>query len=259
VGNALNSVNVSVNLLAERLHQSRLPGLQKATELMAAHAADLGAFLTADGRGRQLPSYLRALASQLTREREELLDEVHTLQKSVEHIKSVVSMQQEHARFSGVVERLELSALLDDALRLQAASFERLGIQVRREYTGGLLVRVDRHKLLQILLNLLSNARQALVESGRADKQLLVRVERMAAERLRIAVQDNGVGISPEDAPRLFTQGFTTKKDGHGFGLHISALAAAEMDAFLSCTSEGRGQGATFTIDLPISGEESRA
>ncbi|MFE8604200.1 ATP-binding protein [Archangium violaceum] len=259
VGNALNSVNVSVNLLAERLHQSRLPGLKKATDLMASHGADLGAFFTADGRGRQLPSYLQALASQLTGEREELLEEVDTLQKSVEHIKSVVSMQQEHARFAGVVEPLELTALLDDALRLQAVSFERLGIQVKREYTEGTLVKVDRHKLLQILLNLLSNARQALVESGRADKQLTIRVERMVSERLRIAVQDNGVGIAPEDAPRLFTQGFTTKKDGHGFGLHISALAAAEMDAFLSCSSEGRGQGATFTIDLPISGEESRA
>ncbi|HYO51326.1 ATP-binding protein [Archangium sp.] len=259
VGNALNSVNVSVNVLAERLHQSRVPGLKKATDLMAGHAADLGAFLTEDGRGRQLPAYLSALAEQLTGERVELLDEVRTLQKSVEHIKSVVSMQQEHARFSGVVERLELSSLLDDALRLHAVSFERLGIKVRREYTAGLLVRVDRHKLLQILLNLLSNARHALLESGRADKHLIIRVERLAAERLRIAVQDNGVGIAPEDAPRLFTQGFTTKKDGHGFGLHISALAAAEMDAFLSCTSGGRGQGATFTMDMPISGEESRA
>ncbi|HYO67822.1 MAG TPA: ATP-binding protein, partial [Archangium sp.] len=259
VGNALNSVNVSVNLLSERLSQSRLPGLKKAMDLMASHGADLAAFLTADGRGRQLPSYLQALASQLTGEREELLEEVQTLQKSVEHIKSVVSMQQEHARFSGVVEPLELTSLLDDALRLQAVSFERLGIQVKREYTDSMLVQVDRHKLLQILLNLLSNARHALVESGRADKQLTIRVERMTTERLRIAVQDNGVGISPEDAPRLFTQGFTTKKDGHGFGLHISALAAAEMDAFLSCSSEGRGQGATFTIDLPISGEESRA
>jgi signal transduction histidine kinase len=184
---------------------------------------------------------------------------VRTLQKSVEHIKSVVSMQQEHARFSGVVERLELAGLLDDALRLHAVAFERLGIQVRREYADAPQVKVDRHKLLQVLLNLLSNARQALLESGRPDKLLTIRVERTAMERLRIAVADNGVGISPDDAPRLFTQGFTTKKDGHGFGLHISALAAAEMDAFLSCASEGRGQGATFTIELPIAGEESRA
>jgi signal transduction histidine kinase len=184
---------------------------------------------------------------------------VRTLQKSVEHIKSVVSMQQEHARYSGVVERLEVRELLDDALRLHAVSFERQGILVRCEYTEVPQVRVDRHKLLQILLNLLSNARHALLESGRADKYLTIRVERPAAERLRIAVADNGVGIAPEVASRLFTQGFTTKKDGHGFGLHISALAAAEMDASLSCSSEGRGQGATFTIDLPIAGEESRA
>jgi PAS domain S-box-containing protein len=259
VGNALNSVNVSVNLLAERLQQSRVQGLRKATSLLAEHAADLTTFLAGDARGKTLPSYLQALSGQLTTERDELLEEVHTLQKSVEHIKSVVSMQQAHARFSGMVERLEVTPLLDDALRLHSESFERLGIQVRREYTEVPLVRLDRHKLLQILLNLLSNACHALLESGRPDKLLTIRVERTVTQRLRITVADNGVGIAPEDAPRLFTQGFTTKKDGHGFGLHISALAAAEMDAFLSCTSEGRGQGATFTIDLPVAGEESRA
>ncbi len=259
VGNALNSVNVSVNLLAERLQQSKVAGLTKAAELMQEHAASLSAFLTADRRGQQLPAYLQALSGQLAREREALLEEVRTLQKSVEHIKSVVSMQQEHARYSGVVERLEVRELLDDALKLHAVSFERQGIVVRCDYTEVPPVRVDRHKLLQILLNLLSNARHALLESGRTDKHLTIRVERLAAERLRIAVADNGVGIAAEDASRLFTQGFTTKKDGHGFGLHISALAAAEMDAFLSCSSEGRGQGATFTIDLPIAGEEIRA
>jgi PAS domain S-box-containing protein len=259
VGNALNSVNVSVNLLSERLQQSKVEGLRKATDLLKEHGATLATFLTADGRGQQLPAYLQALSTQLSRERDVLLEEVRTLQKSVEHIKSVVSMQQAHARYSGVVERLEVRELLDDALRLHAVSFERQGILVRCEYTEVPQVRVDRHKLLQILLNLLSNARHALLESGRADKHLTIRVERPAAERLRIAVADNGVGIAPEVASRLFTQGFTTKKDGHGFGLHISALAAAEMDASLSCSSEGRGQGATFTIDLPIAGEESRA
>ncbi|OJH34802.1 ATP-binding protein [Cystobacter ferrugineus] len=260
VGNALNSVNVSVNLLAERLHQSRVPGgLSRATGLLREHESDLCAFLSQDARGKQLPGYLGALAGQLAEEREEFLDEVRTLQKSVEHIKSVVSMQQKHAHFSGVVERLDVTELLDDALRLHAVALERQGIGVRREYTEAMMVRLDRHKLLQILLNLLTNAGHALTESGRPDKLLTIRVERVPPERVRIAVADNGIGIAPEDAPRLFTQGFTTKKDGHGFGLHISALAAREMDAFLSCSSEGRGHGATFTIDLPMSGEESRA
>jgi signal transduction histidine kinase len=168
-------------------------------------------------------------------------------------------MQQEHARFSGVKEVLAVPRLIDDALRLHSSAFERLGIEIHRDYSEVPAILVDRHKLLQILLNLLSNARHALLDSGHADKRLTIRVSQSSEGQLRIQVSDNGVGISPETLARLFTQGFTTKKDGHGFGLHISALAAAEMSGHLTCSSEGRGQGATFTLDLPIRHEEVRA
>lgn len=120
-------------------------------------------------------------------------------------------------------------------------------------------LRVDRHKLLQILINLLSNARHALLESHRLDKQLTLRISRQPEERLRLEVSDNGVGIAPEHLSRMFSQGFTTKKSGHGFGLHASAQAATEMNGSLSCTSPGRGQGATFIIDLPLNPEQARA
>ncbi len=119
---------------------------------------------------------------------------------------------------------------------------------------------VDRHKLLQILVNLLSNARHALMESGREDKVLTLRIEPGARQdRLRIAVSDNGVGIPAENLHRLFSQGFTTKKSGHGFGLHISALAAAEMGGTLTCESAGSGHGATFSLELPVRGREESA
>jgi two-component system sensor kinase FixL len=251
VGNALNSVNVSADVVVQRVRGSRISGLARAVELLKENASRLGAFLTEDARGRQLPAYLEALSTQLAQEREDVLTEMRRLGESVDHIKSVVSMQQQHARVAGVVERVEVPALIDDALRLLAVSFERLGIQLRREYSEVPPVQVDRHKLLQILVNLVSNARHALLESGREDKQLTLRVEG-AGERLRIAVVDNGVGISPEHLARLFTQGFTTKKDGHGFGLHISALAAEELGGELTCESAGRGQGATFQLELPL-------
>jgi two-component system, LuxR family, sensor kinase FixL len=251
VGNTLNSVNVSVGLMSERLRGSRVPGLVRATELLKAHLPSLGTFLTGDERGRQLPSYLIAVSEQLAQEHEALQTEVQSLSESVEHIKSVVSMQQENARFVGVVEQVQVPQLLDDALKLHALSFEKQGIQVRREYAEVPPVQVDRHKLLQILLNLLSNARHALLESGRTDKQLTLRIGGgTAGELLRIEVEDNGMGISPESLPRLFTQGFTTKKDGHGFGLHISALAASELGGALTCSSPGPGQGATFFLEL---------
>jgi PAS domain S-box-containing protein len=253
VGNALNSVNVSVGVVSERVHGLHVSGLSRAAALLDEHAADLGGFLSGDSRGRQLPAYLKALARRLTEERDEVLEEMRTLSQSVDHIKEVVSMQQEHARGAGMVELLPVAELLDDALRLHALSFERVGIQVRREYARVPRVWVDRHKLLQILLNLLSNARHALLETGRADKLLTLRVGPGTGGRLRLEVADNGVGVAPEHLPRLFTQGFTTKADGHGFGLHLSALAAEELHGVLSCSSAGRGQGATFTLELPTS------
>ncbi|WP_257453026.1 two-component system sensor histidine kinase NtrB [Archangium lipolyticum] len=253
VGNTLNSVNVSANLVTERMGSLRVAGLVKSAELLREHAADLATFFTADPRGQRLPAYLQALAEQLSRERDAVLEEMRRLRDSVDHLKLVVSMQQKNARFSGVLEQVSMPELIDDALRLHAVSFERLGIQLRREYSELPPVVVDRHKLLQILVNLVSNARHALLDSQREDKQLGIRVERVG-ERLRISVRDNGVGISPENLERLFTQGFTTKKEGHGFGLHISALTAEEMGGSLGVTSDGPGQGATFTLELPVEG-----
>ncbi|HVG59283.1 MAG TPA: ATP-binding protein [Hyalangium sp.] len=257
VGNTLNSVNVSAHLLAEQLHESRIRGLVRATELIH-DSPDLGAFLTRDERGRLLPEYLLSVSRQLAEDHSKMLLELQSLTKNVDHIRSVVSMQQEYARFSGDVEEVSLPELLDDALRLHAISFERLGIQMRRDYVPVPPVRVDRHKLLQILVNLLSNARDALLESARPDKHLSLRVQPQPTGRLRIEVADNGVGIAQEHLQRIFSQGFTTKKNGHGFGLHASALAAREMGGSLTCTSPGRSQGAMFTIDLPLTPEQAR-
>jgi PAS domain S-box-containing protein len=258
VGNTLNSVNVSAGLVAERLRSLRVTGLAKASELLRENTPRLATFLTEDSRGAQLPAYLVSVSEHLLQEREALLAEVRSLSESLEHIKAVVSMQQAHARFAGMVELLSVTQLIDDALRLHAVSFERLGIQVRREYSDVPPVMVDRHKLLQILLNLLSNARHALVDMDWPDKRLILRVRQTSEGRVRIEVVDTGMGIPAENLSRIFTQGFTTKRDGHGFGLHISALAAGEMGGALTCSSEGRGFGATFSLELPLQGAESR-
>jgi signal transduction histidine kinase len=258
VGNTLNSVNVSAGLVTERLRKSRIARLVQATQLLSEHSADLGTFFTTHPQGPRLPAYLCALSTQLAEEHEALMAEMRELGESVEHIKSVVSMQQQHARFIGVVEQVSVPQLINDALRLHAVSFERTGIEVRCELAEVPPILVDRHKLLQILLNLVTNARHALMESSTPDKRLTLRVGLGAEGRtLRIEVADNGVGIAPEHLPRLFTQGFTTKKTGHGFGLHMSALAAEELKGRLSGTSAGPGQGATFIIELPVQTEDT--
>jgi PAS domain S-box-containing protein len=260
VGNTLNSVNISTNVVTDRLRHSRIAGLTKAAGLLKGHAADLSTFLTQDPQGRKLPLYLIALAEQLQEERDAMLQEMRALGESVEHIKSIVSMQQKHARAGGALEEVALPQLIDEALRLHAVSFERYNIHIEREYAQVPPLMVDRHKLLQILINLLSNARHALADSPRPDKRLRLQVQPAPEpRRVLIVVADNGAGIAPENLPRIFTQGFTTKKKGHGFGLHISALAATEMKGRLTCASPGPGEGATFTLELPLEGAEAAA
>ena len=251
VGNVLNSVNVSANLLAEKLQQTRLVNLPRAASLLLEHSAE-PAFLCHDERGRQLPAYLQQLAHHLLAEREQMLQELQSLLSHIAHIKDIVMMQQSYARIAGVTEKVKVSDLVEDALRLNDAALSRNDIQVSRQFEVDPEILVDKHRVLQILVNLLRNAKYACEEGSASDKRLTVRLSAPAADRVAIGVVDNGIGIAPENRSRIFTQGFTTRREGHGFGLHSSANAAAEIGGTLSFFSAGPEQGAAFTLELPL-------
>jgi signal transduction histidine kinase len=258
VGNALNSVNVSTTLIAERIRASRVSQMANIVSLLRDHEGDLGAYLERDPKGRQLPAYLTGLAAHLSQERDTLLGELDALRKSIEHMKDIVSMQQGYAKASGVTESLAAEDLVEDALRMNGTSLARHDVQVIRDFARGLpRITVQRHKVLQILVNLISNAKHACLQSGSTDKRLTVRIDidptgDGVAPRVRFRVIDNGIGIPAENLTRIFSHGFTTRQDGHGFGLHSGALAAREMGGALLVHSDGPGTGATFTLDLPL-------
>ena len=252
IGNVLTSANVSVWLVAEKMHMSRVSGLAKATALMSQHADDLGTFITSDEKGKQLSAYLIKLAEHLTAEQAAVLEELASLQSNIDHIKSIISMQQSYTGVSGVVEPVTISDVFDDVLKMNVVSFERHRIQVVRDYGEMPLPVLDKHKLLQILVNMVKNAKYAMIDQGGQDKRLTLRVRPGEEDCVRIEVIDNGVGISEDNLTRIFAYGFTTKKDGHGFGLHSSALMATEMGGSLTGSSDGLGKGATFTLELPL-------
>jgi signal transduction histidine kinase len=251
VGNVLNSLNVSARLGLKLVSESRLQNLSRATAMMTEHGQDLAAFLTEDPKGKQLPVYLAKLSEHLMSERATLHEELESLIKNVEHIKTIISMQQSFAGVSKALnEVIALQELIEDAIKINAVSLERYGIKIVRDYADIPPLPIQKHKALQILVNLMSNAMHALAKAE-GEPTLIVRLARSDPGRLRVEVIDNGMGIRPEDLTRIFQHGFTTRVDGHGFGLHSGALAAKEMGGSLTVKSDGEGRGATFTLELP--------
>ena len=252
VGNVLNSVNLTATLSLQKLRESKVGNFGKAAELIASKNGDLAAWLTHDSQGQKLPGYLTKLASRLTKENSELIADLDQLARNVEHIKEIVSVQQNYAQVSGLIETLPASKLVEDAIRINSAKFVRHSIEVACNFSPVPAVKVDKHKTLQILVNLIRNAKHALEECSAPNRKVTLSITGPHEGFVHLSVKDNGVGIPPDNLTRIFQHGFTTKKRGHGFGLHSGALAANEMGGSLSVHSDGYGTGATFTLSLPI-------
>jgi signal transduction histidine kinase len=251
VGNVLNSVNVSCTLLLDQLGRSRVGNVAKVAEMLDQAREDLARFVTEDPRGRQIPDYLASLAEALGEEHRILSREAEALRGRIDHIKEIVSMQQSYGRVLGVSETIAPEQLMEDALKLYANSLAQHGISVRRAYAPTDPITVDKHAVLQILLNLINNAKNACAEAGNPGKCITLTLGVLGADRVCFQVGDNGVGITAENMTRIFQHGFTTRKSGHGFGLHSGALAARQLGGRLSAHSDGPGAGATFTLELP--------
>ncbi|MHB2244066.1 DAHL domain-containing protein [Pseudomonas monsensis] len=252
VGNVLNSVNISSDLITRKLRNSKTQGLGKAMQLINEHPDDLGAFFSEDAKGKLLPGYLNQLVVAIAQEQQEMLDELNQMNKSVDHIKDIVATQQSYAGANSMTEPLFINELLEDALRMNAGALTRHHVTVVREYADVPQVMGDKHRLLLILINLISNAKYAMSDLSNRPRTMTLAVRIVDDNFLEISVKDDGEGIAPENMTRIFAHGFTTRKEGHGFGLHSCALAAIEMNGHLTAHSDGPGTGALFTLQIPL-------
>ncbi|HYH97299.1 trifunctional serine/threonine-protein kinase/ATP-binding protein/sensor histidine kinase [Hyalangium sp.] len=251
VGNVLTSAVINLEQMRAAVESSRLDRAAQLSAMLKEHGDDLVGFLTHDPRGRVLPGYLMALTEELRHERTQLRASLGEMGLHIEHIRAIVRVQQDYAKTSLILDEWDLVQLIEDSLRFQLAALQRHGISVKREFASMPRGRVDKHKVLQILINLISNAKYAMDEVPEGQRHLTVRLA--ALENVaRIQVVDSGMGFTQEIRKQLFAHGFSTRKEGHGFGLHSSALAAQVMGGSLLLESEGPGKGATATLTLPL-------
>jgi PAS domain S-box-containing protein len=251
VGNALNSVNVSTTLISNKLRKLQIANLSRVCSLLDEHDSDLGDYLINDPKGKIIPSYLRGLAKQAVDEKEGLLVELRSLLTNVDHIKAIVEKQQSYARKGGFNETVKISAIVEDSLRLSADALGADEVSIVREFSHDSSITTDKHKVLQILVNLINNAKQACSNCRGSARTITIRVSEADA-MLTVAVADNGVGIEPGNFDKIFQHGFTTRKEGHGFGLHDCCLTAKDLGGKLHYSSEGAGRGACFVLELPL-------
>lgn len=259
VGNILTSVNVGIEVLNE--HVVALPGdrMLRAAELLATARETTPAD---PARFDAVVRYITAIANQLTTDRDTLLAELVTLRGHVEHVNRVITMQNGFARTGGVHEQVELATLVGEAVALACPDAGRQGLELACDVDPGELVMIDRHRVLQILVNLLANARDSVLEHHRSGAAGALRITATVAFEpgwIELRVVDTGAGIAPEALNRIFNAGFTTKAKGHGYGLHSSALAAEQLGGTLCCTSAGTGRGASFVLRVPTEPPRSHA
>jgi signal transduction histidine kinase len=252
VGNVLNSVNVSATLVLDTVANSKIDRVGRLAALIGQHKNNLPEFFATNPKGAQIPGYLDSLSSELVKERQKLTAELELTRKNIEHIKDIVMMQQSHAKFSGVIEKINPVELIEDALRMNDAALKRHEVNVVRDFAPcASPFTAEKNKILHILINLIRNAQYACDESTVKTKAITLQV-RNGDGRVKFSVIDNGIGIPSENMTRIFNHGFTTRKDGHGFGLHSGALAAQEMGGTLTAQSDGSQTGARFTLELPL-------
>jgi len=257
VGNVLNSVNVAGNVVHELVNQSSVMLVNRIAEMLKGHNEDWGTFLTQDPKGKRIPPALVKLGSHLIEEQQTVLKEIQGLVRNIDHVKQIIFSHQTMAKSRGMCESLSVVELLDQALELSFQPGDAKWIRIQRDYQPLPAVLVDRHQLLQILVNLLRNAKQAMQLQGGSSHILTVRVEGRPENGLSMVmtIRDTGIGIAQEHLARMFTRGFTTKQDGNGIGLHSSMVTIQGMGGSLQVHSDGIGAGATFTLTLPAQTE----
>ncbi|MDJ0838887.1 MAG: two-component regulator propeller domain-containing protein [Acidobacteriota bacterium] len=250
LGNVLNSVGINAETLRHQLDNTRAGGVNRLVQLLEEHQDNLTEFLTEHPQGKKTVPYMKRLSELLDKERTKNMEALEHLIAGVEMMRDTVRMQQGYAKNATLRESLQLSAVVDDMIKMQLTALNRHAIEVERRFEETPPVTVQRFKLAHILTNLIRNAIDAISERKPDIRKISFDIAQKGDD-IHLSVTDTGIGIDKENLEKVFKYGFTTKITGKGFGLHSCANSMKEMGGSLKVDSKGAGKGATFTLIFP--------
>ncbi len=256
VGNLLNSVKSSIEAIEGVLVGSPVDGLSKANKLLGEHMDRLEEFIRNDPRGKNLLRYFIKIEAPIQNAFNQIRQDVKRVIERINIIDDVIAAQQSYAGVGGLSEKAGLADIIEDTLTMQSGTFERHKIRLIRDYSEVPEILVQKTKLIHIIVNLVKNAKDAMVAVAPENKVLTLAITR-DDRAIFVRVTDSGCGIPPENITKIFSHGFTTKNGGHGFGLHSCANYMKEMGGEMWAESEGLGKGASFVLQFNIHQENT--
>ena len=255
VGNTINSVLISGQVISELLEAGRgLILFEKVANLLQ-EQEERGEEGTT-GKRREVSAAINWIYRTLVSRRDRIQGENDRLLSHVQDILGVLHEQQEYTRGDlRVLERVELNELIEETLQMKVSLFEEKRVEIERHYGDLPNLQVEKPKLKRVIFYLLDNAREAIEEYRAAGEGKLVLSTSLVGSSIRVSLTDNGIGLDSSKQKLVFTQGYSTKQDYRGFGLHYCANVMKEMNGSIKIECKGEGNGAEVSVCIPCSQE----
>ncbi|MDH5694424.1 MAG: ATP-binding protein, partial [Gammaproteobacteria bacterium] len=255
IGNLLNSVALSGERMQTALDDNLHHGVKKLRNFLEDEAQDVTVAIKNAEKGSLFIDYIKRLEEEISQERDEIGQELSALKQKLSMMKDIIRTQQNYMRVASFIENFAMIELLEDCVKIEGESLHSRGIILSVECDKHLRVSAVRSKVLQILTNIIKNAKDAVAANKYLNKNSVIHIvcSKQDDGNATIRITDNGVGIEKENLEAIFQYGYSDKENGHGFGLNVSVMTAREMGGNIIAYSEGPGRGATFVLTLPLS------